>query len=180
MMEVSVWPQIHKTAPLHVLFIHLTTKLYILGCNSPVDALMSSFTAKGFAAPWWSKWFFRGFSTLKRSKFIRWQWNNWNIFYHENKSHVESWHIIYIYIGDCSQKIKFPGLEKPMSAFHSDSYTNSKKEAPPFVLKAKLQNLQTYGRTSVCVRMCFFSMLGFLQRMPHSSQMYFPRPRPRT
>lgn len=50
----------------------------------------------------------------------------------------------------------------------------------PLVLKAKLQYLQTYGRTSVCVRMCFFSMLGFLQRIPHSSHTYFPRPRPRT
>lgn len=50
----------------------------------------------------------------------------------------------------------------------------------PLVLKAKLQYLQTYGLTSVCVRMCFFSMLGFLQRIPHSSQTYFPLPRPRT
>ena len=50
----------------------------------------------------------------------------------------------------------------------------------PLVLKAKLQYLQTYGLTSVCVRMCFFSMLGFLQRIPHSSHTYFPLPRPRT
>lgn len=32
----------------------------------------------------------------------------------------------------------------------------------------------------MCVRMCFFSMLGFLQRMPHSPHMYLPLPRPRT
>ena len=34
------------------------------------------------------------------------------------------------------------------------------------------QCLQCQGRRLVCVRMCFFSMLGFLQRIPHSSHTY--------
>lgn len=50
----------------------------------------------------------------------------------------------------------------------------------PLVLNANEQCLHLYGRRSVWVRMCFFNILGFLQRMPHSSQTYFPRPRPRT
>lgn len=41
------------------------------------------------------------------------------------------------------------------------------------VMKAtylKAQCLHVYGLTSVWVLICFFSMDGFLQRMPHSSQ----------
>ena len=43
-----------------------------------------------------------------------------------------------------------------------------------------LQCRHMNGRMSVCVWMCLRSMLGFLQRMPHSSHTYRPRPLPLT
>ena len=41
-----------------------------------------------------------------------------------------------------------------------------------FTLNEKEQCLQCQGRRLVWVRMCFFSILGFLHRIPHSSHTY--------